>query len=212
MSFRTLAAQAGKLNAVTRSLWSAQHVDAAVDIPWLIFMTDPRAGNPIAAVSRLPSGSAVILRHYDDRCRADLAFRLRDATQKRGIRLLVAADHALAAACEADGVHLPESLLHHALYPELVARRRCGGLVTAAVHSHRALVMAGRQGVDAVLVSPVFPTASHPGAVALGVFRFRALVQRSRVPVLALGGISVSTLPRLYTSGAWGVAAVSALA
>ncbi|NKD55583.1 MULTISPECIES: thiamine phosphate synthase [unclassified Haematospirillum] len=207
MSFRTLAIQAAKLNASARGNWPA-----ACPVPWLVFMTDPRVGDPVAIVRRLPPGSAVILRHYDDRFRSDLALRLRDATQKRDIRLLVAADHALAVACAADGVHLPEGLLRRALCSELVDWRRAGGLVTAAVHSHQALVMAGSFGVDAALVSPVFPTVSHPGAAALGVFRFRALVQRSRVPVLALGGISASTLPRLYGSGAWGVAAVSALA
>jgi len=206
MSFRTLAIQAAKLNASARGNWPA-----VCPAPWLVFMTDPRVGDPVAVASRLPPGSALILRHYDDRFRSDLAFRLRDATQKRDIRFLVAADHALAVACSADGIHLPEGLLRHALSPECIAWRRGGGLVTAAVHSHRALVMAGRYGVDAALVSPIFPTVSHPGAAALGVLRFRALVQRSRVPVLALGGISVSTLPRLYGSGAWGVAAVSAL-
>mgnify|MGYP000439053375 CR=1 FL=1 len=82
--------------------------------------------------------------------------------------------------------------------------------ITGKAHDAAAVVTAFRVGADAALVSPVFETASHPGAIPLGVVRFTALVRDSKVPVYALGGISARSVGRLRNSGAVGVAAVEA--
>jgi thiamine-phosphate pyrophosphorylase len=58
------------------------------------------------------------------------------------------------------------------------------------VHSLRELAAAHRARADAVLLSPVFETRSHPGAKVLGPVRFRLIAARSRVPVIALGGMN----------------------
>jgi thiamine-phosphate pyrophosphorylase len=60
----------------------------------------------------------------------------------------------------------------------------------ATVHSLRELAIAHRTGADALLVSPVFPTASHPGAQTLGAVGLKLLSARARVPVIALGGMT----------------------
>ena len=80
-------------------------------MPPLILMTDARRlPNPLAAIRRLASGSALILRHYEAPDRQELAKRLARECRRRGIRLLIAADWRLAAAVGADGIHLPEGL------------------------------------------------------------------------------------------------------
>ena len=43
---------------------------------------------------------------------------------------------------------------------------------------------------DALVLSPVFATRSHPGAPPLGPLRFRLLARQARVPVIALGGMT----------------------
>ena len=58
------------------------------------------------------------------------------------------------------------------------------------VHCLREIAMARRARADAVLLSPVYPTRSHPGAKLLGPSRFRLLAARAKVPVIALGGMS----------------------
>ncbi|TVR96269.1 MAG: thiamine phosphate synthase [Rhodospirillales bacterium] len=181
-------------------------------LPRLILMTDPeRLPDPLAAIARLPRGAAVILRHADDRERAQVAARLAATCRRRGLRLLIAADPHLARACAADGLHLPERSLRHGsgVWRRL---RRPGWLVTAAAHSAAAIAAATRAGVDAVLLSPVFPTASHPEAVPLGPVRFARLVRASRIPVYALGGIGGAAALRLKLSGAAGFAAIGGLA
>lgn len=71
------------------------------------------------------------------------------------------------------------------------------GLFLATAHSLREIAAAHRAHADAILLSPVFPTRSHPGARALGPPRFRLLAARSRVPVIALGGMDRARARRL---------------
>ena len=61
-------------------------------------------------------------------------------------------------------------------------------LITA--HCLREIALAQRAHADAILLSPVWPTRSHPGARGLGALRFRLLAARARVPVIALGGMT----------------------
>ncbi len=179
-------------------------------LPPLLLMTDPaRLPDPLAAAAALPAGAGVILRHYDDPDRAALARALAALCRRRRLRLLIAGDAQLAAAVAAGGLHLPEWLVpQRGRWAPLV---RPGWLVTAAAHSPRAVARASAAGVDAMLLSPVFATASHPDAPALGPLRFASLVRSSAVPVYALGGISEATAGRLTGSGAAGLAAIGAL-
>ena len=65
---------------------------------------------------------------------------------------------------------------------------------------------------DLVLLSPLFPTASHPGAPALGPLRWQAAARRlGGVPVVALGGVAAGTAARVPRRAA-GVAAIGGLA
>jgi thiamine-phosphate pyrophosphorylase len=177
----------------------------------LILMTDSRRlADPEPVVSRLPRGSAVILRHYDDPERAALARRLSGLCRRFGIRLLVAGNGRLAAAVSAGGLHLPEAVIAHAPRTWRLWRQP-RWLVTAAAHSPAAMMRAAGAGVDAVLLSPVFPTESHPGARVLGSMLFTRWAMRSPLPVYALGGVSAATIGRIAASGAVGVATVGGL-
>ncbi len=181
-------------------------------LPSLFLMTDrERLADPETAVRALPRGSGVIVREPDRRRRGQLAARLAPLCRQRHLVLLIAGDPHLALCLGASGVHWPEAALRrHAAAAG--HRRRPTWLVTAAAHSERAVHRAARAGVDAVFISPVFPTASHPGAPCLGPLRFARLARRSPVSVYALGGITGAALRRLKAAGAAGYAAIGALA
>ena len=177
-------------------------------LPALILMTDDRRlADPLAAAARLPRGAAVILRHYAAADRPALARALAALCRRRGIRLLIAGDLGLGRAVGARGLHLPA----HRVRPGAAGQRsgrRPGWLVTAAAHSFADIVAAKRAGADAVLLSPVFPTASHPGAPALGPLRFALWCRTARLPVYALGGVATGCADRLLGSGAAGIAGI----
>jgi len=75
------------------------------------------------------------------------------------------------------------------------------------VHSLAGLAKA--KWIDVVFLSPVFPTASHPGRAALTAVRANAIARAARVPVYALGGVEARNAGRL--SGFAGIAAIGAL-
>jgi thiamine-phosphate pyrophosphorylase len=175
-------------------------------LPCLFLVTDERRlPDPLPAIARLPRGAGVIFRHYGDRERAATGARVARLCRARRLVLLVAGDAGLAARWRADGVHLPERLAARA---RGLRQRRPRWLITAAAHSRPALVRAARAGADAALLSPVFATASHPGAPALGILRFAALARRAPLPVIALGGITARARRRLIAAGAAGIAGI----
>lgn len=179
-------------------------------LPPRLLMTDwARVAEPATDIARLKPGDAVIVRDYGRPERAAHARALKRLCRQRRLLLLVAADARLARAIGADGLHLPESLVSAPGWRRL---KRPGWLVTAAAHSGAAIARAFSHGADAVLVSPVFPTASHPGGRALGLLRFARLARASRLPVYALGGISARTQRRLKCVPIAGIAGISAVA
>jgi thiamine-phosphate pyrophosphorylase len=176
-------------------------------LPWLVLMTDPaRGGDPLAAAAALPRRAVVVLRHDSVPQRADLAARLARACRARGLGLSVARDARLALRLGA-GLHLADGMA-----PPLLWRLHGRGLLTAAAHGPAALARARRMGADLALLSPLFATASHPGARPLGTVRFARFARGARVPVAALGGITAARVAAAARAGAVAVAAVGALA
>lgn len=165
-------------------------------IPRLWLMTDPRLGERLwDALDRLPRGSGVIFRHYELPLpeRRALFARIATVARRRGLVLLCAG----AAPMRGEqGTH----------------GRRGRGLTTWPVHSRREAVAAIRAGADALLVSPVFPTRSHPGAPVLGPARFGLLIRGLDVPIIALGGMNPRSGRRLRAMGIHGWAAIDAWA
>jgi thiamine-phosphate pyrophosphorylase len=66
--------------------------------------------------------------------------------------------------------------------------------------------------VDAVFLSPVFATKSHPDRIALTPLRANLIARKANKPVYALGGIDVRNARLLATDIFAGIAAIGALA
>ncbi|MGE5517719.1 MAG: thiamine phosphate synthase [Bacteroidota bacterium] len=168
-------------------------------LPRLILVTDEvRLADPLPAMRRLPPGAGVLLRHYGVAGRPALARQLAQVARRRRLVLLVAgADWRLAAAVGAAGVHLPEALARQLADPGLRLWQRRGHVLSIACHDRVALARARAQGADAAVLSPVFPTASHPGAPVLGAIRFALWAGGAGLPVVALGGVNRHTAKAL---------------
>ena len=180
---------------------------AARGLPALWLVTDTlRLPDPVAAAAGLPRGAGVLFRHYDHPARAALAGRLAALCRRRGLVLLVAGDARLARRVRAAGLHLPEARMMEA------ARRpaRGCGLITAAAHSRGGVARAANLGLDAVFLSPVFATRSHPGRAGLGAAGFARIARAAPLAVYALGGITPANANKLTGSGAAGGAAIGA--
>ena len=178
-------------------------------LPTKIFMTDRhRLPNWKEVLSTLPEGTGVILRDYDALDRKKMAEQIADICAARGLVLSIGGDPELALALGA-GLHMPEkqapTLFRH------LSRIPADALVTLSVHSARGVISARQISVDAVLISPVFPTNSHPNAATLGPVRFASLVKDCPCPVYALGGMSETRLKRLGTFRAHNIVGYAAI-
>lgn len=179
---------------------------AAGRLPPLLFFTDgERTPHPWETAARLPAGAGVVFRAFGADHAAETAQRLRAVTRDRGVRLLIGADAGLAEAVGADGVHLPERAAGEAA---ALRRTHPDWLMTAAIH--RAWADFPGAGLDALIASPVFPTASASARPVLGLQGLARVVALG-LPTYALGGIDAGTAGRLTDSGVCGLAAVQAV-
>jgi len=171
--------------------------------PLWLFTDTHRLPDPRPAVARLPRGlGGVVLRHDDDPQRAALGRDLRRICRARELVLVVAGDVRLAAALGA-GVHL-----RGGRWPGPLRRH---GVITSSAHDLPDLRRAGAAGASLAFLSPVFPTASHPGAPALGPLRWSRLARLAPLPTAALGGIQAARLRRLPNRLCRAVGAIGAL-
>ncbi len=108
------------------------------------------------------------------------------------------------------GVHLNHVRLTSATAATVASWQQEGRPVSAAVHDHATLARTNDLGVDLATISPVQPTASHPGAVGIGWSAFAELAAGAAMPVFALGGLTTGDLPRAWRRGGHGIASISA--
>jgi len=129
-----------------------------------------------------------------------------------GARVLANTSPELALALGMDGVHLNRHRL-------LAAQQRPFGthadgrrlLVGASCHDGVELRHAVAIRADYALLSPVLPTASHPGEPTLGWPLFEQLSAANPLPVYALGGMQADSLDDARSHGAYGIALLGAL-
>ncbi|WP_284124135.1 thiamine phosphate synthase [Parerythrobacter aestuarii] len=160
-------------------------------LPDLWLLSDERNDPALEASLRaLPPGSGFVYRHYHLPSPERIArfIRLRRVCRAMGHLVILADSTMTAREWGADGVYgAPLSL-----YPT-----RRDMVTVATAHDLAEIGQANRVCADAVMLSPVFPTRSHPDAPVLGTQRFRHLARYARMPVIALGGLTDRTANRL---------------
>jgi len=173
------------------------------------------AEDPIAEVLGLAGRalqgglSAILVRrpHATAREVYDITRQLRPATRSFGCRLLVSDRVDVAMAAEADGVHLGARSL-----PSAAARRILPAemIMGRSTHNLDEATIAESEGADYVFLGPIFETDSHPGEPGLGLEHLREAVLRTRIPVIAIGGVNERNAELIGRTAARGAAAIRA--
>ncbi|MGB3795308.1 MAG: thiamine phosphate synthase [Alteraurantiacibacter sp.] len=165
-------------------------------LPRLWLLSDERNDQVLAArLASFQEPAGFVYRHYHLPPEARLArFNALSAIARSAGHLVILADSTLTAReWGADGVYgSPLSV-----YPT-----RADQLTIATAHDMREIAQANRINADAVMLSPVFPTRSHPGGKVLGPARFRVLARFAQMPVIALGGMNADNARQL-NRGRW---------
>ncbi len=137
-----------------------------------------------------PQPIGLVFRHYHlpptaRRARYD---RLKHVAAHHGHLVVLSGSPALARRWRAHGCYGP---------PGQIEKRRAGLIAITTAHGMAEIAMANRIGADAVMLSPVFQTRSHPGARTLGPVRFHMIARHAQMPVIALGGVNARRARRL---------------
>jgi thiamine-phosphate pyrophosphorylase len=200
--------------------------------PRIILVTDPTFGDDfivrqiVLAGKALPAGWLCVQLRDKRRGRLSLrlfASRLRLVTRAVGATLVINGDATIARDVGADGIHLGRDA-------GVGAARRIFGedaWISVAAHSDDAVRIAVDSGADAVLVCPVFstrpPLHAEPEKIGRGTGALRsaraivgsceaaASVQKRRVSVYALGGVTGENAVACVGAGADGVAVMRAV-
>jgi thiamine-phosphate pyrophosphorylase len=137
------------------------------------------------------------------------ALQLRRAAADAGALLLVNDRCDLALAVDADGVHLGQGDL-----PPSLARRVLGGgkIIGVSTHGPAQVREATVSGADYLGFGPIFPTVTKPRhEPVVGIEGLRQARQQTRLPIFAIGGVTLDTVEAVIGAGADGVAVGSAV-
>ena len=133
------------------------------------------------------------------------------AAARQAGALFIVNDHAdIAAAVEADGVHLGQDDL-----PPEAARRLLDKdcIIGFSTHTQRQAELAAKLPVDYIALGPVFPTKSKSDtSPVLSEEEQVRIIAASALPVVAIGGITIESAQKLWQRGFASVAAIAAFA
>ncbi len=132
-----------------------------------------------------------------------------EIAHKAGRTVLVNADYATYRESAADGWHVNSQRL--AEFSRENFALAADAIVFASCHTAEDLAKAQASGVDAALLSPILPTASHPDASPLGWPALAEAAAQHFLPIYALGGVKPADLPSAQAHGGIGIAAIRGL-
>lgn len=143
----------------------------------------------------------------DDDAIFEAARRFKRICDSRGALLIVNDRPDLAAAADADGVHLGQDDMGPRTARELIGPDRLIGLSTHTA----AQIDVAKADVDYIGVGPVNETPTKPGRPAVGLALVEYAARHATVPFFAIGGISPANVEQIRAAGATRVAVVRAL-
>lgn len=144
------------------------------------------------------------LRHLYQQARA-----IRDLCRRHGALFIVNDRLDLTLAVEADGVHLGQEDLPPRLACPLL---KPGMLLGVSTHSVEEAREAESAGADYIGFGPIYPTGTkEKSRPVVGIEGIRAVKAAVKVPLLAIGGITLERVSAVMGAGADGVAVISAI-
>jgi hydroxymethylpyrimidine kinase/phosphomethylpyrimidine kinase/thiamine-phosphate diphosphorylase len=179
----------------------------------LYVITDGSRGETLfARVQAALRGGATIIQYRakepGESDRLAEARRLCELCRKSGALFVVNDDPRLAAACDADGVHLGQQDMSVAEARSILGPDRIIGTsnrtVAQAVDSEQA-------GADYVAVGSIYPTGTKKDAVHVGLETLRGVRKAVQLPLVAIGGIDRNGAGPVLDAGADALAVISAV-
>ena len=136
------------------------------------------------------------------------ALEIQALCREKNIPFVINDDVKLACEINADGVHVGQSDMEAGNVRALIGRDKILGVSVRTVEEAR---IAEAKGADYLGAGAVFHTGSKSDAVDISHETLREICESVKIPVVAIGGISLKNIHELAGSGISGVAVISAI-
>ena len=178
---------------------------------YLVSGATPRGGSLGEVIAAAAGGGVDVFqlreKELGDHALLALARGAGEACRAAGILFIVNDRPDIAAAVNADGVHLGQTDM-----PLHRARRVVGADRLVGLSTHTPAQVDAAKGVDYIGVGPVNATPTKPGRAAVGLDLVRHAAAAATVPFFAIGGIDRTNVADVVAAGATRVAVVRAIA
>jgi thiamine-phosphate pyrophosphorylase len=187
-----------------------------IQLHGLYLILDPRFVQRLTLVDALKeaaAGGATLFQYRDKTASArdfyHHAERLRQAASEVGATFIVNDRCDVALAVEADGVHVGQGDLPLPLARTIM---RPGRLIGVSTHTAAQVREATAGGADYVGFGPIFPTASKADHEPIvGLEGLREARRLTRLPMFAIGGMTIASAEGVMHTGADGIAVMSSI-
>ena len=144
----------------------------------------------------------MIFREYDlkSKEREILAQEILAICREQNHKFLIGKNFELARKLRADGVHfsdqdhLPLQIFNRQHWPRKF-------IFSFACHNFLSVLKSQQLKADMIFASPIFATKSHPNIAPLGLKELSKIIRVSKIPVFALGGVSLENINSLQKLG-----------
>ncbi|ROV58935.1 thiamine phosphate synthase [Vibrio ponticus] len=148
-------------------------------------------------------------KHGDVRAFIERAMAVKQVLQGTGVPLIINDRVDVALAVNADGVHLGQSDL-----PARIARKLIGPdkILGLSIENEDQLSVADQLPIDYIGLSAIFATPTKTNTQKhWGIAGLEFALSKTRLPIVAIGGINRANIPQLSATGVDGLALVSAI-
>lgn len=179
------------------------------------FITDSHlshAGNLHDVQCAVEAGVEIVQYRQKDASTKDLfseARELQRICRGTSTRFIINDRIDIALAINADGVHVGQDDMPYDSTRKLLGPNK---IIGVTVHDIREAAEAERMGADYLGVSPIFATGTKPDAgKPAGITLIEEVKRTAKIPLVAIGGITLDNAPGVIEAGADAICAISAV-
>lgn len=136
------------------------------------------------------------------------AIKLRELTKKYNVKFIINDRVDIAMLCDADGVHVGQSDIPANKVRELIGEDKIVGVSARTVEE---ALIAKKNGADYLGVGAMFTTTTKLDAKSVSIEKLKEIQEMVSLPVVAIGGLSLSNIDKLKECNVDGYAVVSAI-
>ena len=143
-------------------------------------------------IYNLPTNVGIIYRNYEFKINSNQITEIKNFCKKLGKKIYLANNVKLAIKNNLDGAYIPS--FNKNLNYKVVPKKK-NFLILGSAHKINEIKIKEKQGVELIFISPIFKNDKNKKP--LGVVKFNSLSKKTKMKIVALGGINKKNLSLL---------------